>query len=73
MLVGEAGLGKSTQLKKLIVDRAIERLETGGFEHLSAQPLPVYVTADSLLKAKGDLASGLASAYPRYLDLGYLL
>ena len=66
---GPAGSGKSTQLRKFIVDRITKILNLDDFDHLVEEPVPVYVNASDLFEEKIDLATSLETAVRSSLGL----
>jgi hypothetical protein len=71
LVTGDAGSGKSTQLRKLVIERANAILSTTSVEAFVDAPLPIYVSAADLARERADLASTLASSMAR--DLGIRL
>lgn len=69
VIVGGAGSGKSTQLRKLVADRANDLLGMADFEQFVVEPIPVYVTARDLVAPSRDLATSLADAVASSLTL----
>lgn len=68
VLLGDSGAGKSTQLRKLVLDVSRRQLEMTDFEGLIAEPLPVYVQAKTLAGEIGDLTTTVSQAISRELD-----
>ena len=56
---GAAGSGKSTQLRKFVLDRISALLNSENFHHFLDEPLPIYLSAADLLEERGDRASSL--------------
>lgn len=69
VLVGDSGTGKSTQLRKLAVDLARRQLNTTDFEQLLAEPLPIYVRAETLAQESADLTTAIANSISSELNL----
>jgi hypothetical protein len=59
---GPAGSGKSTQLRKFILNRISELLSLDDFEQFINESVPVYVNASDLLETQNDLATNLEAA-----------
>jgi hypothetical protein len=71
LITGNAGSGKSTQLRQLVIERANAILTANTVEAFLDAPLPIYVSAADLAKEQVDLASALAASIAR--DLGIKL
>lgn len=71
VLTGVSGAGKSTQLRKLVLDQARWQLETTNFDQLLAEPLPIYLNAETLARERSDLTTALAHAI--MLEMGLRL
>lgn len=69
VLLGDSGAGKSTQLRKMVLDISRRQLEMTDFEQLVSEPLPVYVQAKALMGDMGDLTTTVSHAISRELGL----
>lgn len=69
VLTGGSGAGKSTQLRKLVLDQARRQIETTKFDHLLTEPLPIYLRAETLARETSDLTTALISAVSQELAL----
>ncbi|WP_323990646.1 hypothetical protein [Nguyenibacter sp. L1] len=65
VLIGDSGAGKSTQLRKLVLDQARRQLETTDFDQLLAEPLPVYIRAETIARERVDLTTAITLAVSR--------
>jgi hypothetical protein len=66
---GPAGSGKSTQLRKFVLDRITELFSLDDFDRFLNEPIPVYINASDLLEARSDLATSLEAAVRSSLGL----
>lgn len=69
VLLGGSGAGKSTQLRKLVLDVARRQLDLTNFEQLIAEPLPIYIQAETMASEPGDLTTTLSQVITRELGL----
>jgi hypothetical protein len=69
VLIGDSGAGKSTQLRKLLLDQARRHLETTEFDQLLAEPLPIYIRAETLAVKRTDLTTAITSAVSEEMAL----
>jgi tetratricopeptide (TPR) repeat protein len=69
LLEGGAGSGKSTQLRKLVLDHTSRLLAFEEIDEILASPLPVYASASDLLKEKTNLSTSLHAAIGNSLGL----
>ncbi|GEM_PF-5983742 len=67
--MGDSGAGKSTQLRKLVLDVARRQLDLTDFEQLIAEPLPIYIQAETMAGEPGDLTTTLSRVIERELGL----
>jgi hypothetical protein len=68
-LVGHSGAGKSTQLRKLVLDQAQGQLETIDFDQLLTEPLPVYIRAETLAQERVDLITAITGVVSKEMAL----
>ncbi|GEM_PF-4755661 len=59
LVLGGAGMGKSTNLRKLVLDRVTKLLEEADPKIFSSSPLPAYIPAAEFAKATGALEGKL--------------
>ncbi len=69
VLIGDSGAGKSTQLRKLVLDQARRQLDMTNFDQLLAEPLPVYISAEVLAQEGADLTTAITRAVAQAMTL----
>lgn len=69
IIEGTAGSGKSTQLRKFVLDRINKLLDLDDFEKFLSEPIPVYLNASDIYNAQQDFATSLEFAVRSSLGL----